>query len=109
MWNAISLAQDLNSNNFPIDGTLTGTITPDQNGPGSNGNVEVLHIPQSSRTAASQSDPGLSYIEYTHHILSLPTGRLNKWLQTNKKCNLKKGKIENMFMITIKHLQMNQI
>ena len=29
-----------------INGTLTGTITPDQSGPNSNGNKQVVHIPQ---------------------------------------------------------------
>ena len=33
-----------------MEGTLIGTITPDQSGPGSNVNEEVLHIPQSSKT-----------------------------------------------------------
>ena len=32
---------------------LTGTITPDQSGSGSNDNEGILHIPQSSRTGAS--------------------------------------------------------
>ena len=35
----------LNSSVWPIDGTLTGTITPSQSGPGSNGNEELLRIP----------------------------------------------------------------
>ena len=30
---------------WPIDGTLTGTTTLGQGGPGSNGNEGVLHIP----------------------------------------------------------------
>ena len=34
-------------------GTLSGTTTPGQSGPGSNGNEGVVHIPQSSRTGAS--------------------------------------------------------
>ena len=33
-----------------INGILTGTITPDQSGPGSNGNEGVLHTPQIPRT-----------------------------------------------------------
>ena len=36
--------------------SLTVTTTLGQSGPGSNGNEEVLHIPQSSRTGASPSD-----------------------------------------------------
>ena len=39
-----------------MDGTLTGTTTPDQSGSGSNGNDRVLHTSQISRTGASQSD-----------------------------------------------------
>ena len=35
----------LNSSIWPIVGTLTGTTTLDQSGPGSNGNERVLHIP----------------------------------------------------------------
>ena len=41
---------------WPIDGILTGTITPDLSGPGSNGNKKVFYTPQNSRTGASQSD-----------------------------------------------------
>ena len=37
-------------------GTLTGTTTPGQSGPRSNGNKEVLNIFQISRTLASPSD-----------------------------------------------------
>ena len=37
----------------PIDGTLTGTTTPKQSGPGCNGNEGVLHISQDSRTGTS--------------------------------------------------------
>ena len=46
----------LNSSIWPWDETLAGTSTPDQNGPGSNGNETVLHVPLSSRTGASLSD-----------------------------------------------------
>ena len=35
---------------------LTGTITPGQSGPKSNGSEEVLHIFQSSRSRASPLD-----------------------------------------------------
>ena len=50
-------------NNFirPIVGTLTGTTTLGQSETGSNGNEEVLHISQSSRTGASTSDVLISY------------------------------------------------
>ena len=38
----------MNSSVCPIDGTLTGIMTPGQSSPGSNGNEGVLLIPQSS-------------------------------------------------------------
>ena len=40
----------------PIDATKTGTTRPGHSGPESNGNEVVLHIPQSSKTAASPSN-----------------------------------------------------
>ena len=43
----------MNSSVWPIDGTLKGTITLNQSEPGSNGNKEVLYIPQSSSAGAS--------------------------------------------------------
>ena len=39
-----------------MNGTLISTTTPDQSGPGSNGNEEELHTLQISRTGASPSD-----------------------------------------------------
>ena len=36
----------MNSYIWPIDGTLTGTTTPGQGRPKSNGNEGVLHIPK---------------------------------------------------------------
>ena len=46
-----------NSFNRPIYRTLSGVTTPNQSGPGSDGNEEVLRIPQnSSITEASTSD-----------------------------------------------------
>ena len=41
---------------WPIDGTLPGATTLDQNLPGSKDNKRVLHIPQSSKTGASPSN-----------------------------------------------------
>ena len=48
-----------------MERTLTGTTTPDQNGPGSNGTIGVLHILQSSRIGASPSDEIKSYLGYS--------------------------------------------
>ena len=46
-----------NSSIWLIDKTLSGATTPGWSGAGSDGNKEVLHIPQSSSiTEASQSD-----------------------------------------------------
>ena len=47
---------------WPIDSALSGATIPGQSGPGSNGNEEVLWIPQSSSiTGASPSDCLVSY------------------------------------------------
>ena len=51
----IILCKWLNSSIWPIDWTLTGTTILGQSRPGSNGNIRVLHILQSSRTGASPS------------------------------------------------------
>ena len=46
----------------PIERALSGTTTPSQSGPRSNGNEEVIHIPQSSSIpGASPSDCLVSY------------------------------------------------
>ena len=46
----------------PIDTTLSGATTPDQSGPGSDDNEELLRIPQSSSiTGTSLSDCLVSY------------------------------------------------
>ena len=45
-----------------LDRTLPGATTPGQEGPGSNGNEEILHIPQNSGiTGTSPSDYLVSY------------------------------------------------
>ena len=47
---------------WPIDRTLISATTPGQSEPGSDGNKEVLHIPQSSGiTRTSLSDCLVSY------------------------------------------------
>ena len=47
--NRFKYSKWLNSSIWPIDGSLTGTTTLGQSGPGSNGNEGVLHIPQTPR------------------------------------------------------------
>ena len=50
----------------PIDRVLSGATTPGQSGPESNGNEEVLHIPQSpSITGTLPSDCLVSYPEHS--------------------------------------------
>ena len=51
----------LNSSIWNIDGTKTSTTTLSQSGPESNGNEEVLHIPQSLRTETSLLNGLVSY------------------------------------------------
>ena len=51
-----------NSSIWPLDRTLSGASTPDDRGPGSDGNEWVLRIPQSSSiTGASPLDCLVSY------------------------------------------------
>ena len=51
-----------NSSVWPIDRTLSGVTTPNQSGPGGDGNDGALRIPQSSNiTEASPSDCLVSY------------------------------------------------
>ena len=58
MISSISIKYEwfLNISIWPINEILTSTTTPDQSGPGSNGNKRVLHTPQSPKTGASPSD-----------------------------------------------------
>ena len=57
MWNSFV---------WPIDRTLSGATNPGQSGHGSNGNEEVLHIPQSSSiTGVSPSDCFVSYLGHS--------------------------------------------
>ena len=51
----------LNSFIWPTDGTSIGTTALGQSGPGSNGNEEVQHILQSSRTGTLSTDGLRSY------------------------------------------------
>ena len=60
---------------IPIDGTLTGTSTPDQNELKSNGNEGVLHIPPSSRTGVSPADVLVLYLGHSLTEGGLPLGR----------------------------------
>ena len=50
---------------WPIDMTLSDATTPDQSGPGSNGNEWVLCIPQISKTGASPLDCLMPYLGHS--------------------------------------------
>ena len=49
---------------WPINWTPTGTITLNQNEPGSKGNKRVLHIPQNSRAETTLSNGLMSYLAH---------------------------------------------
>ena len=59
---------------WAIDRTLTSTTIPAQSGLGSNGNEDILYIPQSSRTGASASH---SLLSYPGHTVAVGWGDLN--------------------------------
>ena len=51
---------------WPIDETLTSTITPGQSWRGSDGNEGVLHILQIYKNSASSSDTVYCYTQATY-------------------------------------------
>ena len=53
----------------PKIGPLSGTTTPGQSGPGSNGNEGVLHIPQSS--GITRTSPSNCLVPYPGHLLGV--------------------------------------
>ena len=55
----------MNNSIWPIEETLTGTTTLNQNGHGSNGNEGEFHIWQSSRIGASPSGTVLYHTQDT--------------------------------------------
>ena len=77
--NGFKYRKGLNSSTWLIDKTPTGTTTPGQSGPGSNGNEEAFHIPQSSKTGASPS----------YGLVSYPRHTLRGWgcLTSEQRCN----------------------
>ena len=52
---------------WPIDRTLSGATNPDQSGPGSDGNEEVLRIHQSS--SITETSPSDCLVPYPRHSL----------------------------------------
>ena len=64
----IKYKQFANSSFLYVDETLTGMTSPDQNGPGSNGNKRVLYTLQSSTSGASTLDVVSCYTQW----VSLP-------------------------------------
>ena len=66
----------------PVDRALTGATTPGQSGPGSDGDEEVLCIPQSfSITKASSSDGLVSYPGHSFEE-SYPSAELQSMYST---------------------------
>ena len=63
--NGLRYSKRLDNSIWFIKETLTGTITPGQNEPGSNGNEGVLYILFYSRIGASPSDSLMSYPGYS--------------------------------------------
>ena len=62
---------------WPTDTALSGPLTLGQSGSGSNGNEEVLHIPQISEAGVSLSDVSMSKLD-----LSLKVGSPLKEMQS---------------------------
>ena len=56
-----------NSYIWPIDRTLSDATTPGESGPGSDGNVGVLHVPQSS--CITEVLPSDCLVSYQGHLL----------------------------------------
>ena len=83
---------------WPIDWTLSGVTTLSQSGPGSNGNEEILCIPQSSSiTGTSPSD---CLVSYPGHSL----GRGLTPLQKSSQCILQPqptGQINYLYLNVI--------
>ena len=62
----LDMTSQMISSIWPIDWTISGTTTPGQSGPGSDGNEGVRRIPQSSSiTGASSSDCFVSYLGHS--------------------------------------------
>ena len=69
-----------NSSIWPIDRTLSGATSPDQSGPGSNGNERVLHIPQSS--SITEASPSYCLVSYPEHSLAVGVSYLSTEMQS---------------------------
>ena len=81
-YNLTSLICSLtDSSIWPIDMTLSGTTTPGQSGPESNGNEGVLHFLQISKDGSSPSDCLMSY---PRHLLgeSYPSAEMQSVYST---------------------------
>ena len=73
-FNGFKYRKGLNISICRIDLTRTCTTTPGQSGPGGNGNEEVIHITQSSRTEALPSESLVSYQDAHWLVGILPIG-----------------------------------
>ena len=62
IWTRVAVSISYDVNHYTTGTSLSGTTNPDQSGPGSDGNKQVLCIPQiSSITRTSPSDCLVSY------------------------------------------------
>ena len=84
-----------------LDGTLTGTTTPSQSGPGSNGYEGILYIPRSSVIGASPSNDLVSYPhsskKYIYPLLYMPLHVILKTLNLSI-LTLRRMKIFNEYV-----------
>ena len=78
---------------LPLDRTLSGATTPGQSGPGSDGNEEVLRIPQSSSIIGTS--PSDSLVSYPGHLLegSYPSAGLKSVYSTAPPSRLSNGRV----------------
>ena len=59
IWlHSVKYSKLLNSSIWPIDGTLIGTTTPGQSGPGSHGNKRVFYMDIGIMVRVFANDPG---------------------------------------------------
>ena len=75
---------------WPIDRTISSATTPGQSGPGSDGNEEVLCIPQSSSIIEAVSSD--CFVPYPGHLLwvSYPSAEMHSVYSTAPADSVKK-------------------
>ena len=88
---------------WPTDKTLSGVTTPGQSRPGSNGNEEILHIPQSFWTLPLPSDCLVSHPGHSLRGWSHPSTEMQMYFITPEDWTNWK------YSYDYKHLELNQI